>query len=248
MDLQGRVALITGGSGGIGEALAYELVNAGGLVVLFARRRTELERVAGNIGPDKAAIVVGDVKQPADIQRGVDVALERFGRLDILVNNAGIGVVGELSAMPPELLEEAWRVNVLGPILGVQVATPALEKTCGLIVNISSGTSMRPSPNLGGYSTTKAALNLVSDTLRAELGQRGIRVLNVMPGQIYNDFVANAYFTDPEFAAARKADIEANRGRGRSSQDAARDIIEAIRKDLQEFRYEPPRAADTSAV
>ncbi len=243
MDVRDKVALITGASGGIGEALARELHAAGAEVVLFARREHELRRVLGDLGEERAMMVVGDVRKPEDLRRGVEATVQRFGRLDILVNNAGVGVVGSLTEMPAELLEEAWRVNVLGPILGVQVALPALRRTGGLIVNISSGQSSRPTPRLAAYGSTKAALNLVSDTLRTELASQGIRVLTVQPGIVFNDFVAHARYTDPEWEENRRRWAEEQRARGgRTSQDAARDILQAIRDDLEEYRYDPQAA------
>ena len=118
VNINGAVALITGASGGIGEALAHEFVGAGAKVVLFARREHDLRRVATDVGLQNAITVTGDVSFRPDLLRAVDVALARFGRLDILINNAGMGAVGRLETLTEEVLDQVWRTNVLGVILG----------------------------------------------------------------------------------------------------------------------------------
>jgi NAD(P)-dependent dehydrogenase (short-subunit alcohol dehydrogenase family) len=235
MNLNGTVALVTGASGGIGEALAVDLQAEGANVVLFARRAHELERVLNRLDQQRAAIVVGDVAVREDVEQAVRTAEERFGGLDLLINNAGVAVVARISDVPLDLLERGWRTNVLGPILAIQAATPALRRRGGgMIVNVSSGMSLRPSATMGIYSMTKAALNLISASLRVELEGENIRVMTVFPGLIANDFGLNSLAADERLVADRRA---ASRTRSsRTSEDASRDIIAAIAADRDVFR------------
>ncbi|GIW08579.1 MAG: oxidoreductase [Dehalococcoidia bacterium] len=236
MDLNGKVCLITGASGGIGEAIAYELAKEGASVVLFARRADRLETVAAAIGGERAATVVGDVKNADDIRRAVATAVERFGGLDVLINNAGVSIMGNLHSIPIELVEHGWAVNVIGPILCVQAALPEIEKRGGMIVNISSAMSLRPTKNLAVYSATKAALNVISASLREELRERGVRVLTVHPGFIANEFTRNTLA-----APGMEADLQrlTSMPSGRTSEDAARDIVAAMKADAEVYRSLP---------
>lgn len=236
MDLNGRVCLITGASGGIGEALAAELAREGASLVLFARRAERLEKVATTIGHERCAAVVGDVRKAEDIQRAVATAVARFGGLDILINNAGVSVLGHLQSIPIELVEQGWAVNVIGPILCVQAALPEIEKRGGLIVNISSAMSLRATKTLGVYSATKAALNVLSASLREELRERGVRVLTVHPGFIANEFTRNSLV-----APGMEADLQRLTAMptSRTSADAARDIVAAMKADAEVYRSLP---------
>ncbi|GIW09337.1 MAG: short-chain dehydrogenase [Dehalococcoidia bacterium] len=244
MDLNSAVALITGASGGIGAALAEELVKAGARVVLLARRAAKLAEVVDRIGSEHAVAVVGSVTEAGDLQRAVRVAIERFGGLDILVNNAGIGLYGRVENLPADLLLETWKTNLLGAVLAIQAALPALRRSSrALIVNISSVTSITASPSLAGYAMTKAALNLLSETLRKELRQDGIRVLTIFPGYLGNEFADHAYYADDSPMVQR---LRTTRP-ARTSQDAARDIVRAILLDLDEWRYEEELARSQQA-
>jgi NAD(P)-dependent dehydrogenase (short-subunit alcohol dehydrogenase family) len=236
MDLQGKVCLITGASGGLGEALADALAEEGASLVLFARRAERLEAIAAALGVDRCVAVAGDVRRREDLQRAVAAAVARFGGLDVLVNNAGVSIMGRLQSIPIDLVEYGWAVNVVGPILAVQAALPEIEKRGGLIVMISSAMSLRPTKNLAVYSATKAALNVLSASLREELRERGVRVLTVHPGFLANDFTKNT-LAAPDMAAdlARLQAMPASR----TSADAARDIVAAIKADAEVFRSLP---------
>ncbi|MFN8534127.1 MAG: SDR family NAD(P)-dependent oxidoreductase [Dehalococcoidia bacterium] len=236
MDLEGKVALITGASGGIGEALALALAAEGVSLVMLARRADQLARVAGRIPPDRTAIVVGDVTHAGDLQRAVALAVERFGGLDLLINNAGVSILGHLQSIPVALFEYGWRVNVIGPISGIQAALPEIERRGGTIVNISSAMSLRPTKNLAVYSATKAALNVISASLREELRDRGVRVLTVHPGFLANDFTRNT-MAAPNMERDRQR-LQAMPS-SRTSADAAGDIVAALKADAEVSRSIP---------
>ncbi len=236
MDLANAVVLITGASSGIGAVLAQHLADAGANVVLFARRADSLQAVVDAIGPERAIGVVGDVTKANDLARAVQAAVSRFGRLDVLVNNAGIGVVGKVSVVPPDMLTGAWRTNVLGVVLAIQAAYDELKRSeRALIVNVSSVTAIRPIPGLSGYGSTKAALDLLSNTLKREAEADGIRVLLIHPGGIENEFGLNALHGDESDPWAQRLRYPSY---GRTSEDAARGIVAAMEQDRDEWWFE----------
>lgn len=234
MDLAGRICLITGASGGIGEALADALVGAGANVVLLARRADALQVVVSRLGADRTIAVPGDVRRLDDLRRGVQAAVDRWGGLDILINNAGIAVMAKLTTLDESLFDDGFKVNVFGPILGVQAALPALKaRGGGYIVNISSAMSLRPTPTLAIYSATKAALNVISASLRLELQNDNIKVMTVHPGYIANEFTRNTHAAGDMQDALDKLQAMPS---DRTSADAANDIVQSLRDDADVFR------------
>ena len=232
MDLAGKVSLVTGASGGIGEALARALVAEGGKVVAFARRSSELNRLVAELG-ESAVGVVGDVVNEDDLAKAVKMAIDNFGGLDILVNNAGVAVMAKLSTVKRKDLERGFDVNVVGPVLAYQAALPAIRsRGGGMIVNVSSGFSLNPHATMGVYAATKAALNVLSGSMRKEVAGENITVMTVHPGFIANDFGANTIFAEDVDADSRKAPRTVER----TSEDAARDMVGAMKADAEVFR------------
>lgn len=234
MEIAGKTALITGASGGIGEALARRMAEAGAGVIAFARRTDRLQALAA-AHPGRIIPAGGDVTDTGALQQAVDAARTYFGRLDILVNNAGVAVVGPLATMPRELLERGYAVNVVGPVLALQAAFPLLTRPGGMVINVSSGMSLRPSPGMAVYASSKAALNSLSASMREELRQDGIHVMTVHPGFIGNDFGANSLFSQDADAASRIGTSQTRSAR--TSDDAARDIMAAIAADESAFLH-----------
>lgn len=159
---------------------------------------------------------------PADVSSGdmvknlVDEGYRRFGRIDIVINNAGIGLRAGVRDIKPEDLEKAMMVNLFGPLYMMQNVIPIFERqNGGVIVNICSLGAVRPVPNIGGYSATKAALMSLADTARLELAPLGVKVINVFPGSATTSFRENALGegyppneprlsrVSPEFVASR---------------------------------------------
>ena len=192
-ELSGRTAVVTGASSGIGRAIAERLGGAGASVVLAGRTEAAMKEAADRIaaGGGKASVVACDVRDPATVQGLVDRAVEGTGRLDIMVNNAGL-------SHPEPILEadvDGWRAmletNVLALLVGCQAAVRAM-RACGAtghIVNISSVAALRP--DSGVYGATKHAVNTICNTLRRELMDDPIQVVNVMPGAIATNFARN---------------------------------------------------------
>ena len=183
-----RVALITGGSRGLGVTLAAFLAGQDYDLVLTARDTDSLESAARPLEHYGGSVVAiaGDVADPDHRRRLVAAADER-GRLDLLINNAsdlGPTPLPSLADYPLDGLERVFAVNVLAPLGLVQNALPLLERTGGLVINVSSDAALGGYPGWGGYGASKAALDLISLTLGNELAPRGVAVVSVDPGDM----------------------------------------------------------------
>ncbi len=208
--LDGKVAVITGASSGIGEATAEVLAAEGASVVVAARREDRLEDLVERInGKDggKALAVTCDVTDEQQAHDLIERAKDEFGRVDILVNNAG---VMQLSKIQRGLSDE-WRtmfdVNVLGLLYATDAAIEVMkEQGSGHLVNISSLASRGTRPGLGVYSGTKMAVNGISESLRQELLEDNIRVTMVEPGAVETELPD--HITDEEASEGLSAMLE----------------------------------------
>lgn len=189
MDLDGAVCVVTGASSGIGAATARVLAARGASVVLAARRAERLAALEGEL--DSALAVPTDVTVAGDVQRLVQRSVERFGRVDVLVNNAGQGLHVPLTDVRADDLRAVFDLNVVAPLVATQAVLPAMGPARGAIVNVSSATSLRVFPGLGGYSATKAALNMLSQVARVELEASGVAVSVVYPSVTATEFHRN---------------------------------------------------------
>jgi ketoreductase RED2 len=185
-DLEGRVAIVTGSSTGIGAAIATAFANLGGRVVVNSASSVAAGTQVAEGLPD-AIYVQGDVSDPAQAQRLVDAAVDHFGRLDIVVNNAGTTVViphADLDAATNEIWERILQVNVLGTWNMVRAAVPHLRASGdGVILNVTSIAGVRPVGSSIPYAVSKAALNHLTLLLANSLGPE-VRVHAVAPGLI----------------------------------------------------------------
>jgi NAD(P)-dependent dehydrogenase (short-subunit alcohol dehydrogenase family) len=197
--LEGRVAIVTGASSGIGEATARALAGRGAAVVLAARTEEKLQFVEREIlaAGGQALAVKTDVMDEASIQVMVERTVGEFGSLDILVNNAGLGLSGRVAELRPEDLRYLFEVNLIGPLRCMQAALPYIPQG-GHIINVSSVLGKRAIPEVGGYCATKFALNALSDALRVEIAERGITVTSVYPGTTRTAFRENSRRTKGE--------------------------------------------------
>lgn len=192
-----RVALITGGSRGLGATLAAFLAAQDYDLVVTARGADELAAAAGAVGNYGSRIVqiAGDVTDPAHRKHLVEAATA-LGGLDLLVNNAsdlGPSPLSSLAAYPLDALARVLAVNVVAAVALVQEALPLLERSRGLVVNVSSDAAVGGYPGWGGYGASKAALDLVSLTLANELKERGVGVVSVDPGDMRTAMHQAAY-------------------------------------------------------
>lgn len=193
--MRDKVIVITGGSGGIGAALATLVAGRGARQVLVARREKELREVASRCGKD-ALVVVADVTRRDEVERALGAALARFGQVDVWVNNAGRGITRVVSELTDEDLDDMIRVNVKSALYGMQAVLPHFkERGRGHIINVSSMLSRVPyAVQRSAYSAAKHALSALTANLRMELSERypGIHVTSVHPGVVATDFGLNA--------------------------------------------------------
>lgn len=185
MELDGRVAVVTGGAGDIGRAAARRFAAAGAAVVLVDRDADRLDDARAEIAGDTLA-VTADVRDGTAVRAYVTAALDRFGRIDVLFNNAGIeGRPAPIAECPEELFDEVMAVNVRGIFLGLRYVLPAmLAAGRGAIVNTASMASFVAHPNRGHYSASKHAVIGLTKAAAAEVAGRGVRVNAVCPGAV----------------------------------------------------------------
>lgn len=202
-DLEGTVAIVTGGSRGIGRGVARVLSERGVRVVITGRRPAELEATAAELGSGQILPVAGDATDPAHIEDAVDRALAWGGAVNFVVNNAGYLPAGEtLVDGGPERWLEAVRVNVAGPLQWMGAAWRAwMSEHGGAIVNVASIAADRVAPNTGAYSLSKSALVQATKQLALELAP-GVRVNAVSPGFTWSDTTATALERGGESLAA----------------------------------------------
>jgi NAD(P)-dependent dehydrogenase (short-subunit alcohol dehydrogenase family) len=174
-----RAALVTGGSSGIGLAIARMLREEGFELTLVSRRPERVEAAAEELG---AVAVAANVAEAEDCTQIVAEHRQRFGRLDVLVNSAGVGVGGRVENLPVKHLDLQLDVNLRGLFLVTQAAIPLLRESKGWIVNLASIAGTVPSPGLATYGATKAAVIALTRSLNAELDDDGVRAIALCPG------------------------------------------------------------------
>ena len=199
--LKDKIALITGGSRGIGRAVADGFIEMGAQVVLSSRKQADLDKaiqeISGKGGRAKA--IAAHMGKKEDIDRLVDETLKEFGRIDIPVNNAGTNpFFGPILDLPAEAWDKIMEVNLRGYFLCAQrVAQSMAGRKKGVIINMASLAGFRSSPGMGAYCVSKAGVIMLTRVLAAELGPLGIRVNAIAPGVIVTKF-SEALWSNPQ--------------------------------------------------
>lgn len=193
--LKDKVAVVTGGTRGIGYSIAEALLKEGANVTICGRKSAEVRKSAGALAgvasPDQVAGVEADVQRYDDCRKLIHGAAERFGGLDILVNNAGLGIFGPVEHLKPEDWDTVIGTNLSGVFYCCHEAIPLMRKRGGgYIFNISSLAGVNPFPGGGAYNASKFGLNGFSEALMQEIRYDGIRVSYIMPGSVDTDFAA----------------------------------------------------------
>ncbi len=240
MQLEGKVAMISGASKGLGAALARRFAEEGAAVSLCARGSDALEEVCARVADQGAGClaVPCDISDEADVARWLERTLEEFGRVDVLVNNASVlGLRVTIAEYPADDWRRVMEVNLTGAFLCARAAIPALRETRGALINVSSGVGDHGRPEWGAYSVSKNGLEALSQILAGELRDDRVRVNIVDPGAMRTDMRAAAYpQEDPAtlptpyevtdvfvyLASERSADITGQRFRAQEFEVAVR--------------------------
>lgn len=215
--LEGKAAVVTGASKGIGASIALHLAAEGAAVVVnYSSSKEGADRVVKEITGKggKAVAVQANLSKEADVRKLFDEAKRAFGKLDILVNNAGIYEFAPLEAVTPEHFHKHFDLNVLGLILASREALKHFGPQGGSIINISSIVATAAPPNGSVYSATKAAVDAVTHSLAKELGPRKIRVNSINPGMVETEGVRAAGISESDM----RRQVEAQTPLGRIGQ------------------------------
>lgn len=237
-EIEGRVAVVTGGSSGIGRGIAEQLIAEGAEVIITGVDAERLSVTAAEIG---AIGVAADVADPDAMARLAQDVVDRFGRVDILVNNAGVGPAGRIADLT--LADWKWitDVNYFGVIHGLLAFLPHLRAnaTGGHVVNTTSMATFLPLEGLGAYAATKAAVHALSEVLAMELSSEGsaVKVTVMPPGPVRTDISSSTRNRPASAAAGALANVDLESAPGADSlrwlspKEAGAVVVEAIRSD-----------------
>jgi NAD(P)-dependent dehydrogenase (short-subunit alcohol dehydrogenase family) len=243
IDFADRVVVITGGSRGLGLVLARRLAAEGARLVLLARDEAELHRAAQQFPPDVDVMTVRcDIRRRADVRAAIDTVLDRWQVVDILINNAGVIQVGPLEHMTEQDFENAMATHFWGPLHLMFETVPSMRRRgFGRIVNIASIGGRVAVPHLAPYCASKFALVGLSDAVRSELDQYGIRVTTVTPGLMRTGSPRNAEVKgNHEAEYAWFAISDSLPGVTASAERAAQQIVDACRYGDSELTITAP--------
>jgi NADP-dependent 3-hydroxy acid dehydrogenase YdfG len=225
--LQGKVALVTGASSGIGEATALVLARAGARVAIAARRRERLDGVARRIVDlrSESLVLEADVAKVRDAESVVERTVARWGRLDVLVNNAGVMLLSPVDRARVEDWQRMLDLNLLGLMVVTRAALPHLRRQKdGHVVNISSTAGRVANPDASVYAATKFGVGAFSEALRREVYRDGIRVTVIEPGAVATEL--RDHVPDPD--TRERIDTWARSMRQLQSEDVAAAILYAV--------------------
>src|SRR6478736_1926971 len=199
--LNGKVAIVTGASKGIGAAIAKEFANEGATVVInYASAKEDADRIVDEITKrgGQAVAVQANVAKKADVERLFSAAKRAFGKVDILVNNAGVYDWSPIGEITEEQFHKQFDVNVLGLLLATQEAPKQFDSAGGNIINVSSTVTSLTPPGSSVYTATKGAVDAITRTLAKELGPRKIRVNAINPGLVETEGVVTGGFHESD--------------------------------------------------
>jgi 3-oxoacyl-[acyl-carrier protein] reductase len=216
VSLKGKVAIVTGGSRGIGLAIARALVAEAVQVAITGRDQRHLSAARSKIeaaGPGAVETLQADVRRADDVDAAVSATVSRFGSLDILINNAGVGVFSDVATMTGDEWSEVIDTNLTGVFNMCHAALPHLRRGGdGFIINISSLAGKNPFSGAAAYCASKAGLNAFSEALMQEVRYDGVRVSYVMPGSVATGFSGgdDSKGTDWKISAGEVAEVVVN--------------------------------------
>jgi 3-oxoacyl-[acyl-carrier protein] reductase len=192
MNLKGKAAIVTGGTRGIGRAIAEALVREGISVCIAARKQAEIDTALKELGGAAVGLVC-DLCDYGQVKALIDYTVRRLGGLDILVNNAGIGIFETVEETSPEDFRAVLETNLFGVFYCCREAIPRMkQRGGGYIINISSLAGANPHPRMAAYNASKFGLNGFSEALMQEVRHDGIKVSYIMPGSVNTEFAGDS--------------------------------------------------------
>jgi NAD(P)-dependent dehydrogenase (short-subunit alcohol dehydrogenase family) len=208
--LNDKVAIVTGGTSGIGRACAIRFAAEGAHVVIAGRRREAGNALAASLG-ERSIFVAADVTRGGDIKALVERALERFGRIDCVISNAGnVSATGPIADTDPVAFDDDFAVHVRAPFLAMKYASPSMvARRTGSFIHMSSISAHRAGFNTFGYEVAKAALVHLTRCAAIEFGEKGVRVNSISPGPTRTAIFAKAAGASQAVADERIQDVEA---------------------------------------
>jgi short-subunit dehydrogenase len=230
MELAGKVVVVTGGSMGIGEAIAKLFADHGANLVLLSRDAGRAEAARGRIGYTERTLALScDVRHREELDRVLSLTLHHFDRIDVWINNAGQGLRDSLAQMDMAACHDMFEANFFGAVAAMQAVIPVMKQQgSGTIVNISSVAGHIPVPFIAAYCASKFALNAIGKAAAVELKNSGIHVMTVCPGYVQTDFSANA------IKGREARNVRSASDRGITAQRVARAVLDGYAKQKRE--------------
>ena len=229
MDIQDKVVIITGASGGIGLATARLFAQEGAKIALAARSADTLHTIVNELHEQhrEAIAIPTDMRNKDAIEALVDSVFQQYGRIDILINNAGQVVSGKVADVDIDQFRQIFELNVLGPVEAMQAIIPKMRQNGGgLIINVSAIVSKMSLPGVGAYAATKAAFNMISDSARVELASDNIRITTMFPRKTATNFGKNGLSNTNQAPRPAQSGPEPD-----SAEAVAQKILEAARNE-----------------
>lgn len=237
-NIENKVVVITGASGGMGESTARKLTALGAKVVLGARRIDRLNAIAKELSLPEGAVVQTDVTQFEQVKNLVDRAVSLYGRVDVIINNAGLMPHSPLERLKVADWDQMIDVNLKGVLYGIGAVLPYMkEQLSGHIINVSSVAGHKVGPGSAVYSATKTAVRVLSEGLRQEVKPYNIRTTVISPGAVQSELVDS--ITEPDIAAG----IRKNYERALPTETFAKMVVFAMTQpdelDINEILFRP---------
>jgi short-subunit dehydrogenase len=226
MHFQDKVAVITGGSEGIGKALVQLLLSKGAKVATCGRNYDKLYQLKTSHPNNDLFIFQADVSKEQECRKFIDEVIKSYGRIDLLINNAGISMRAEVADTDLDTLKRVMDINFWGTVYCSKLALPHILSAKGTIVGVSSIAGFRGLPGRSGYSASKAAVNSFLEVLRTELLETGVNVMWVCPGFTTSNIRNVALNKD----AQPQGETTMNEGEMMSAEECATHILHAVEK------------------